>query len=401
MKEGFGNVTSLHRALEVILAGVDKTKSDVIGIDGACGRVLAEGIVAKIDIPHFNRAAMDGYAVQAKDTFGASDTHPAKLRITNSISAGSAAKKRVATKKCAGIATGAPMPAGADAVVMVEYTQEAGAFVNIYRPVAPGENVVLRGSDIKKGSCVLSAGTILEPAHTGVLAALGLGKVWVLKKPLVSVLSTGNELVHAGSRLGAASVYDVNSRTLVDSCRKYGCETLFLGIVKDNRRGLEKKVLDAVKSSDLVLISGGSSLGSGDYLAEVLSKSGELLIHGIAVKPGKPTVIGKVSGKLVVGLPGYPTSALSNFHILILPAIAKMRGIAIEKKSVRARLSRKIVSAIGRYQFLPVRLKDGQAEPVLKGSGAITTLSAADGFVEIPDSVEVLEKGQEVIVSLF
>lgn len=401
MKEGFGNVTSLHRALEVILAGVDKMKSELIGIDGACGRVLAEGMIAKIDIPHFNRAAMDGYAVQAKDTFGASDTKPVKLRITDSISAGSTAKKRVAAKKCAGIATGALMPAGADAVVMVEYTQEAGAFANIYRPVAPGENVVLRGSDIKKGSCVLSAGTILEPMHTGVLAALGLGKVSVLKKPLVSVISTGNELVPAGGRLGAANVYDVNSRTLLDSCRKYGCEALFLGIVKDSKHMLEKNILNAVKNSDLVLISGGSSLGSGDYLAEVLSRSGELLIHGIAVKPGKPTVIGKVSGKLVVGLPGYPTSALSNFHILILPAIAKMRGSIIEKRSVRARLSRKIVSAIGRYQFLPVRIKDGLAEPVLKGSGAITTLSAADGFVEIPDSVEVLEKGQEVEVKLF
>lgn len=402
MKEGFGGVVSLEKALGIVLSGVGRTKSEVVPIENSCGRVLAGDMIAGLDIPHFDRAAMDGYAVRAKDTFGASDTNPKRLRVIESVGAGSIPKKKITVNSCAGIATGAPMPEGADAVAMVEHAQEAGGFVNIYKPVAPMENVALRGSDIRKGQKILYAGMRLAPRHTGVLAALGMANASVMKKPVVAIISTGNELVSPGGRLGSASVYDVNSRTLVDACGHFGCNVRFLGIARDSKKELRKKIMEGLKNSDLLLISGGSSLGSGDYIAEVISELGELLVHGIAVKPGKPTVIGKVSGKLVVGLPGYPTSALSNFHILILPAINKMLGSTSEKRVVRARLSRKIASAIGRYQFLPVKiLENGEAEPVLKGSGAITSLSLADGFVEIPEGVEVLEKGQEVTVSLF
>ena len=348
---------------------------------------------------------MDGFAVIARDTFGAGNTSPRELTIVDSISAGVVSRKKVVLGSCVEITTGAPMPEGADAVLMVEYTEREGDKLVIYKGVTPTENVIGVGSDVASGTKVFSKGTRLNPRYTGVLSSLGIPKVSVKKKPKVAVLSTGNEVMSTGTVLKKGKIYDINSRTLTDSLRERDCEVVDLGVARDNMKGIMERISEGVKASDLVLVSGGSSLGTEDLLVDVITSLGELLVHGIAVKPGKPTIIGRVKNRLVIGLPGYPTSALSNFYILITPLLERMQGITSTENLVEAKLTRKIASTIGRYEFLPVKITTRNnkryAEPVLRGSSAITTLANADGFVAISENTEVVNKGETVKVKLF
>jgi molybdopterin molybdotransferase len=318
---------------------------------------------------------------------------------------GMSSAKTVKPGNCIEIATGAPLPHGADSVLMVEYTEAKGDKLIIYKSVAPGENVVKIGSDIEKGTSVLKQGTRLNAMRTGVLASIGISSVPVRKKPIVGVMSSGNEVVSLGEPLGEGTIYNINSRTITDALLEEGCEVVDLGIARDRREELETKISEGMARCDFLLVSGGSSLGSEDLMKEVVSELGKLLIHGIAVKPGKPTVIARIKGKLMIGLPGYPTSALSNFHILVLPVLDKMTGVRREERVVEAILARKIVSSIGRYEFLPVKVEEKQGQrsaiPVLRGSSAITTLATADGFVEILENTEIIKKNEMVRVKLF
>ncbi|MBU1198785.1 MAG: molybdopterin molybdenumtransferase MoeA [Nanoarchaeota archaeon] len=408
-KQGFGKLVSLREAKKIISNITKEVDDERVSLDKALHRVLSEDIVSDIDVPHFRKSAMDGFAVIASDTFGASNTNSKELKIIDKVIAGIVSKKKLKKGECIEITTGAAMPEGADAVLMVEYTEKEKDKLVFYKSVAPGDNVIKIGSDVKKGSLLLKRGTLLDPRLTGVLSSIGKKTILVKKIPRISVLSTGNEIISADKELEIGKIYDINSRTLIDSIKEMHCIPLDLGVVGDEEEVLKKKIIEGVEKSDLVIMSGGSSLGSEDLTKEVVQELGELLVHGIAVKPGKPVIIAKIKGKAFIGLPGYPTSALSNFHIMVKPVIHSMLGLKEEKNFVEAKLARKIASTIGRYEFLAVKLersgeKDKEeliAVPVMKGSSAITTMSTADGFVEIDENTEVLNKRESVKVSLF
>jgi len=401
-REGFGRLMSYTEALDVLLAKTETfRRSERVELSDALMRVLAEDVRSPIDVPHFVRAAMDGYAVRAEDTYGASYENPVRLRCIGSLTPGEVPDKEVSKGHCVRISTGAVLPDGADAVVMVEDTETEGETVVCYRALAPQTNIIPAGSDFKKGSVVVKGKTLLLPRHLGALAATGCFEVDVLLRPKIAVISTGPEIVGPGESLGVGKVYNINTVTLSSALRQFGCEPLDFGIVEDDKAALEDALEEALKDADAVLISGGSSLGEGDVVPEILQNLGELLFHGIAVKPGKPTSAALVDGKLVLGLPGYPTSALSNFYILVLPVIEKMLGVRFERRNLPARMGRKVVSAMGRFEFLPVKVEDEKAYPLKRGSSAISSLSEADGFVEIEENVEVLPADSKVDVRLF
>ena len=401
MKAGFGRLASLEEAREILFKHAPQVESIEVGLGQAVGFVLAEDVKAEIDVPHFVKAAMDGYAVRAEDTFEAADSRPVTLNLLGSIEPGMQPERAIGRGECFEIATGAALPEGADAVVMVEYTEQKENEVKIRRSLAPGANVVGVGSDIEKGKTVLSKGMVLEPGHIGVLAALGRENVAVRRPVKVALLSTGDEILSPGERLTPGKIYDINYWTIEAALRKEKCQVINLGLAKDDMGSLKEKILKGIKLADLVLLSGGSSLGGGDLVGEAIEDLGELLIHGIAVKPGKPTMVGTVQGRLVIGLPGYPMSALSNYYILIEPLLLRMRGGKKEARYTEAKLSRKVASTIGRFEFLPVRLEGEQALPITKGSSAITSLAFSHGFIEIGENVEVLNKEKKVRVRLF
>jgi len=366
----------------------------------ADGRIIATCIKAPINVPGFKRAAMDGYAVVAEDTFGAARTKSKNLQLIGKIFTGEKPTFQIESGKCVQISTGAPMPLGADAVVMVEETSIKQDNVSIYKPVYPGANVSLPDSDIKKDTNILDSNTILSPPKIGVLAALGFNKVKVYKKPKVIIFPTGDEIVLPGNNLDFGKIYDINSYTLASLLEKAGAEANINTIAGDTKKDLSN-CIDKANGYDYAIFSGGSSVGERDLLHEVLAEKGKLLFHGIALKPGKPTICGIVDETLVFGMPGYPTSCLTNAYVLLEPSIKKMARLPYNPKKEKAILSHNITSTIGRHQIYTVKVENGIAKPVFKESGAITSMSMASGYIEIPANVEYLEKETEVIVNFF
>lgn len=374
-------------------------RQEKVALSDALGRVLGVDIKAPMDVPPFDRASMDGYATRAADTYGASEGKPVSLKSLGYIAAGTPSKIVITAGKCSGIATGAPMPKGANCVVMVEHAEKSDGEIRISRPAHPGENVMRAGADIRKGEKILAKGTVLTPRETGVLAALGIDAVKVLARPRVAIISTGTELVEPGEPLVPGKIYDVNARSITDVVKGQGCIPEFLGVA---RGGDELWRLLKGTRHDVVITTGGTSVGEEDVSRAVIEKLGEVLVHGLAVKPGKPTLLADIRGKPFIGLPGYPTSALVVFYVLVAPFLRHLAGLPrLEPRKIRARLASRVFSARGRREYLPVSVANGLASPILKGSGAITTLAGADGFVEIPERVEILEEGSEVDVVLF
>jgi len=380
-----------------------------VPLSEACEHVLAKDVIAHIDVPPFNRATVDGYAVKAKDTFGADETNPITLKIRGRINVGESPQTIVENGSAAEIATGAPMPQGADAVTMFEHTTRKDANVILYRPVSKGENVMKTGSDIKKGDTILKKGQTLSSCEIGVLAALGLARVGVYKRPKVAIISTGAEIVEPGKILLSGKIYDVNAYTLSAAVLECGGQPLNLGIVPDEVDKLEVAIRKALDSSDIVITSGGVSAGPRDIVPEIIDSLGEpgIIISGIAVKPGKPTNIAIVDKKLIFPLPGHPTSSLLMFHILVRPIISKMAGKTGETfQLIEAIAEEKMFSEKGRRTFIMVSLshnKTGRvlASPVPSGlSGAITTLTKADGFIEVPENQQFINAGEDVKVYL-
>ncbi len=382
---------------------------DEVPTSEAMGRTLAEDVIAKIDVPGFDRAAMDGYAVIAEDTFGADDDNPKRLQIVGRCEAGRQVSISTRKGETIEISTGAPIPRGSNAVVMVEYTGRTNLTVEIYRPVVPGENVAAAGSDIMAGELVLRKGETITPREIGVLAALGEEKVKVFRKPRIAILSTGNELLPPGARLEYGKIYDINASAIAASVIECGGEPMNLGITTDDPAIMEEKLRQALQDADMVLTSGSTSAGAGDLVYGIIDNLGKpgVLVHGISVKPGKPALVAVVDGKPLVGLPGYPTSALMIFHALVAPVLRSMSGLARRPVIVLdAKLAFKTMSAKGRRELLPVHLTHAAtgeylAYPALGGSGAITSFSLSDGFIDIPDTVEFLEEGEQVKVNLF
>jgi molybdenum cofactor synthesis domain-containing protein len=386
--------------IDEISAPVDRVER--LRLAGGVGRVLAEDILATRDVPPFDRAAMDGYAVVAEDTFGAGRYEPRELLLVETIYTGQMPTRPIGRGECAEIATGAPMPEGADAVVMVEETEkdESGR-VRIHTPVYPRQNVGRRGADIGAGQAVLQRGDVLTPSRIGAIAALGIDPVPVFARPRIALLSTGNEIVDPGQPLGPGQIYDINRFTLDAVIREHGGEPVAYPTTPDTLDDLSAAV-DACAGDDMLVFSGGSSVGERDLILDVLRRKGEVLVHGIAVKPGKPTVIGRIAGKPVLGMPGYPTSCLSNAYMLLLPILRRLARLpAYTPRSVTAPLAQRIVSTTGRHQFYTVRIQDGVAVPAFKASGDITSMSRADGYIEIPAQTDIVEKGELVDVKLF
>ena len=367
----------------------------------ALRRVAAENVRSKIAVPLANRAAMDGYAVVARNTSRAGKTTPAVLRRIETLYADRVPRKRVTHRRCTEVATGSTLPPGADAVVRVEDTTRDGDRVEVFTRVRPGENVSARGGDIRRGSIVVRAGDVLTPAKIGALAAIGLGRVRCFGRPRVSILTTGDEVVPPGRHIRPGQVYDINSNTIASVVRENGGEPVLLGRVPDRPDAL-RAALGKALAHDLVVCSGGSSVGEKDIVVDVLRSMGDVLFHGIAVKPGKPTALGRVDRTPVLGLPGYPTSCLSNAYVLLAPMLRRMARLPpAQAKIIEMPLAKRIVRATGRFEFHTVRIVRGQAVPAYKESSAITSMANADGYIEIPADVERIEKGETVRVVLY
>ncbi len=381
-----------------------------VSISEAHERVLAQDVVATFNIPSFTRSTVDGYTVKAVDTFGASEDKPVSLKFCGHVAIGESPKVVVKNGFVAGIVTGAPLPEGADSVIMVEYTTRQGDNVFVHRPVSIGENLMAAGSDIRKNETVLKEGRFLGSREIGVLAAIGLTKVNVFKRPKVAVLSTGGEVVAPGEPLPDGKIYDINAHTLSAAVHEAGGEPINLGIIPDKKDNLTKALKNALGSADAVITSGGVSVGPKDFTPQVVDSLGKpgVIISGVAVKPGKPMTIAVVDGKPVFSLPGNPTSSLFMFNVFVRPVIVKLAGRPEEElPKLKAVTDQKMFPARGRRTFVMVNLaydKNGGliASPVPTGlSGAITTLAKADGFVEISEKQQFINAGTEIDVYLF
>jgi|SRR5579864_1588853 len=398
----FTSVISFDEAVRIVMsAAVPIERTDIVSISDADGRVLARDAVAPDDVPAFDRAAMDGYAVVAADTNGAAAATPRSLTCVGRLFTGEIPTRGVGHGECVEIATGAPMPPGADAVVIVEETTRVETQVIIRRGVTAGQNIGRRGADVRRGSTVVPSGRLLGPSQIGALAATGAARVDVFAKPRVAVLSTGNEVIEPGRGLGTGQVHDVNRFTVSAVVARHGGIPVPGTAIGDTVPALES-ALDRALAHDVVILSGGSSVGDRDLILDVLGARGEVLFHGVAVKPGKPTGFARVGHTPVFALPGYPASCLSNALILVAPFLRRVARLPpSEPRTVALPLSRRIVSAPGRHQFYTVRVVDGQAVPAFKSSGDITSMANADGYIEIPSEVNAVEEGTMVKVALF
>ncbi|MFP3951240.1 MAG: gephyrin-like molybdotransferase Glp [Candidatus Bathyarchaeia archaeon] len=398
----FKKLISREEALEIIGENIEVIKNiERIELGKASGRVLAESIIADFDVPPFKRSAMDGYAVIAEDTYEAGTFNPIQLRLIGVQHAGDVFAGEVRKGECVQIATGSPIPKGADSVIMVEYTEDHDDVIEIQKPVYPGANIAKAGEDIKKGERVLEAGTYLTPARVGAAAALGREWLEVFKKPRVAVYSTGPEIVPQGQPLEPGQIYDINSYTLKSVIDSHGCEPVRAGILRDTRQSIEDALTESA-SYDMAVFSGGSSVGARDIFSSVVAEKGKIFFHGVLVKPGKPTLLGVISDTPLFGMPGYPTSCLSNAYIFLIPALRKMAGLPQwTPRKTKAHLARKIASTTGREQFLTVRLKGDKAYPVYKQSGDITSIARADGYIILPVNQDTMDEGEVVSVYLF
>lgn len=385
---------------------VDRTvkpldRAETTRLEDSFDRVLAEDIYSDLDVPGFDRAAMDGYAIVAEDVEEAKPESPVELEILGVLDAGSEANIKVVRGKCVQISTGARMPDGANAVVMVEDTSRSANFVSIKKAVRTWGNVGRAGEDIKKGEMVLSTEEVLTPGKVGVLAALGLIKCNVFARPVVSVFATGDEVVPVGGRIAPGQVYDINTHTIACVLKENGCSVIVEGVLRDNREEMET-ALKAALTSDLIVLSGSSSAGSKDLLEDVLSSNGTVLFHGVKMKPGKPTMLATLQGKPIFVMPGYPTSCLMNSYLFLVPCVRRLARLPQKyDRALTVPLAGEVTSARERTLFLTVRIDDGRAVPVFKESGAITSISRADGFIEVPAERGTLNKGELVQVHLF
>jgi molybdopterin molybdotransferase len=397
----FGDLLPFEDALRTILehiTPIDQTEK--VALDDAAGRVVAEDISALHDIPPFDRSGVDGFAVVASDTEGASNEKPVPLELVDTVYAGSASGAVVIPSRCVKIATGARVPPGADAVVMAEDTRTEGRRVSVMKQLKPGENLGRIGDDIKKGEPLVKAGALLHPSRIGVLASQGISSVTVYSRPKVAILPTGEEIVEPGRELSGSQIYDINSHTLSAMVSSNGGEPVLLPITGDNLEKLKERLEHALRG-DMVLTSGGSSVGDKDLLMDILEARGRVFFHGVRIKPGKPTTFSEMGGRPVLGMPGNPTTCLMAAYLFMAPALRKLARLPQQpSRVVKAALAKKVTGAYGRTQFLTVRIEGGLAYPVFKESSAITSMSRAEGYVVVPENTEINE-GSPVEVVLF
>ncbi len=385
-----------HRRFRAVVTIAPSTER--VALADALGRILAEDVASPVDVPGFDRSNMDGFAVLAEDTFGAEESDPRRLAL-NREAIGTGVRPTITVKRgtATRILTGGMIPRGADAVVMVEQTQPG---LLVLKPVTPGQNVSFAGSDIARGEVVVRRGTRLTARETGTLAALGVTKLRLFRRPRVALFSTGNEIVAPGKPMKPGLVYDSNLRIVSDTLREIGCEPVELGIVPDTLAALRRTLKRALRC-DAVILSGGTSKGEGDLSVVAVREAAEVVVHGVGVKPGKPLCLAHAKGKPVVVLPGFPTSAVFTFHEFVVPVLLAMAGAPPDVAGVvRAKLPMRINTEKGRAEFVLVTLSNGVAYPMGKGSGSVTAYAKADGFITLGRQQEFIDAGEEVDVRL-
>lgn len=374
-------------------------QSEDAPIASSLNRILAEDLKSPINVPHYPKSQMDGFAVKSEDIFEASETSPIKLKLIESVNAGSSPINSIKKGECSYVATGAPIPEGADSVVMIENTQNIDSYILITRGVTPGENLMKVGYDIKKGTQILPKNTLITPRIIGLLSGIGIQKVKVYRKLKIGIFSTGNEIIMPWDKLEYGKTYDVNSFYISSKLDKLGCDTYNLGIAKDIKEEILSKLNEA-KKCDMIILSAGASKGERDFVEEAIKSFGNLIIHGISIKPGKPTLVGLKDDKIIFGLPGHPTSSFVLFNVLVLPFVYKMAGLEKNLQIKKFVSGERIYSTRGRKDFLPVVIKGNEVASVFRGSGAISSFLKAEGIALINENTEFVDKGEalEVII---
>lgn len=406
----FRDLVAVEEALQTLYehAPPQPVGVETVQLWSGVGRVLAYTIHAKHDVPNFDRSAMDGYAVRAEDTYGAEEDNPIMLTVVDRIKAGYVSTHKLIRGEAIEVATGAPIPFGADCVIMVEDTDEADNTVSIYRGSFPGEHIQSAGTDLQLGEQIHSSGTILGSKELAKIAAAGIENIEVYQQPKVCVFSSGDEVIPLNAQLQPGKLHDINSTSIVTALQEIGAAPHFAGILMDKYEDVFAALQAAITEHDMILISGGTSAGIGDMLFRIVDQLGEpgLLIHGIKLKPGKPTIIGVVNQTPIIGLPGFPASAMSVFNMIVQPYVRKIAGLPTYQPSrtVNAVLNQRMQSVMGRLHIRSVQLIKGHdgwiAYPNKGTSGAITTLSNADGYIEIPIKTEFIDMGTTVTVHL-
>lgn len=409
----FLKIKESEEAKEIIQEKFDEyysPQSEIIDIADSYERITFSDIKSRIDFPPFDRSLKDGFAINAEDSYGVNEENPKRLKVIDFLEAGSFTDKTVEPGTTVEISTGAPVPDGANAVVMVEFANResdnpdlASDEIEILTSVTPSQDIGKKGSDVQAGQVILEKNKLLNPPKIGVIAAQGIDTVEVYKKPVVGVISTGNELLTNQEEIKPGKIYDVNSEMIKAGVESCGAEGRTLGIVKDVYDDLKAKITESLKECDILLCSGGTSAGVGDNIRQILDEIGTVYIHGITVQPGKPTILGVVDGKIVIGLPGNPVSAIVIFNVFVAPSIKKLAGFVDEQphKTIKGKLARRIHSPIGRMQYQLVRVEDGIVYPIFKDSGAIFSLASAAGYTKVSKQTEMVEEGEEVEVTLF
>lgn len=397
----FKDLISRKEAVRVILEKIQPVNAvECITLQDTVGRVLSRDIIAEFDVPPFDRASMDGYAVRSEDTNKASKELPITLKLIGEQHTGSIFNGIIVRGECLEIATGSPMPKGADAVVMVEYTERDGNNVIIKQSVTPGKNMAPAGEDMVKGTKVLEKDTTVTPGVLGALAALGYSEVDVYVKPRIAIYSSGPEIVPQGKKLKTGQIYDINSYTLASIIELNGGKAIKCGIIEDDMDSILNSFKE-ISKYDLAVYSGGSSVGVKDLFSEAVQKKGEIYFHGVKTKPGKPTLFGRVSNIPIFGMPGYPTSCLNNSYIYLMPGLRKMARLQPKHwVAVKVPIGHDFESKGDREQFITIKLTDEVANVVFKQSGDITSMTHADGFIILPEGYNRIKKGETIEVTL-
>jgi molybdopterin molybdotransferase len=397
----FLQLVSVPEAIAGIRNLAIRCGDEPVPLSEALHRILARNVHADMDIPGFTRSVVDGYAVRAADTTGSGDAMPSMLSLRGRVAMGTSSKHRIKSGDCVYVPTGGILPEGADAVVMIEHAEQLGEEVLVKKPVAHGENVLFFNEDFSSGEVVCTQGRRLSSQDIGVLAAAGCTDVPVVKIPGVGIISTGNELVPVNQKPIPGQVRDVNSYVVASFVREQGCRPVFYGIVRDDREALRLAIRRATAECDAVLISGGSSKDDRDLVAAIITELGEVLIHGIAISPGKPTIIGRCGTVPVIGLPGHPASAFIVLIAIIRHLLTAMTGeTGSSIRTLQATLGQNISSSKGREDYVRVVVRDGIAIPLFGKSGLLNTLVRSTGVIRVPAESEGLETGSlvEVIV---
>ena len=409
--EGFPSLLSVEEALKRLRASVTHRVRELeeVGLLEAVSRVCAEDVRAPIDSPPFDRSAVDGYAVIAEDTFGASLNNPVELKMVGSAYPGMdvARLPRLSRGEALKLMTGAPLPPGANAVVMVEDTVRRGEVVEVVKPVHPYRNVSRRGEDYRAGEVVVGKGTKIRPWHVAALASLNISRVRVLRRARVGVLSTGSELIEVGEEVKPGKIMNSSKPMLLALLEEEGAEGVDLGIVADDLELIKAKILEGIRGADALIVTGGTSVGELDLVPEAVSALGEVIVHGLMMRPGKPTGFGVIEGKPVFMLSGFPVAALVGFQLLVRPALSLMLGYKEEPRlRIRGRLTRRVATPPSTRSYVRVKVKRAGGEVLveplmLTGSGLLSTLTEANGLLIVPEDLEGFEEGEFVEVELF